>query len=93
MINYSYMYAVYGLKENRSEVEQFLGYIPASFFDQFTDQTGWTVSTITLNDGRKAVGRVRGRAFFVSASNLRASKSAIEGYMGVSLSDLTGELE
>lgn len=77
------MYAVYGLNEKAEKIEEFIGYVPASFFESFTDPTGWKVKMMTLPSGDEALGRLFGRALFVQQSNLRASKAVIAKYMGL----------
>lgn len=76
------MYAVYGLDESKVNIEAFIGYVPASFFDVFTDSSLWSVATAIDNDGRERIGRLYGRAFFVHASNLKARTEEIVRYMG-----------
>jgi len=75
------MYAVYGLDEAQESIEVFIGYVPASFFEEFTEPSLWTVKTIQLPDGRQKVGRLCGRAFFVHAANLKADRSVIAKYL------------
>ena len=77
------MYAVYGLTEDRTKIEKFLGYTPASFFESFTDPDRWSVEVIVMPDGTSKVGRVFGRAFFVFAGSLKATPDDIMSYMGV----------
>ena len=75
------MYAVYGLKETSDEIEEFLGYIPATFFDNFSDPTIWSIKIIPI-DGIEKVGRICGRAFFVSVFDLKADIEEVKKYMG-----------
>ena len=79
------MYAVYGLTEDRSKIEKFLGYTPASFFESFTDPEKWSVKVIDLPDGTSRVGRAFGRAFFVFAGSLKANADDIMSYMGIKI--------
>ena len=76
------MYAVYGLKETSDEIEEFLGYIPATFFDNFSDPTIWSIGVIPAPDGIERVGRICGRAFFVSVFNLKANIEKVKQFMG-----------
>lgn len=76
------MYAVYGLTENKREVETFIGYVPASFFESFTNPELWEVKFLRLPNGNERVGRLCHRAFFVQTDNLRASKDKLLEYMG-----------
>lgn len=76
------MYAVYGLKADVNEVEKFIGYVPASFFEAFSEPSLWSVITINLPNGKRTSGRLCGRAFFANASGMRASKDEICKYMG-----------
>lgn len=76
------MYAVYGLKENKREVEKFIGYVPASFFEAFSNPSLWAVITVNLPNGKRTSGRLCGRAFFASASNMKASRDEICRFMG-----------
>ena len=76
------MYAVYGLDESKRKVQTFLGYVPATFFDVFTDSSLWTVATATDLDGKEKIGRLYGRAFFVHVSHLKARLESIIEYMG-----------
>lgn len=81
-VKLDYMYAVYGLKEKEDEVEKFIGYVPASFFESFSQPALWSVVTINLPNGKRTSGRLCGRAFFASAGNMKASKDEICRYMG-----------
>lgn len=76
------MYAVYGLSEDKESIETFIGYIPATFFSNFTNPELWTVKTLDLPDGTQRIGRLSGRAFFAAASQLRANIDEIKHYMG-----------
>ena len=76
------MYAVYGLTQEKDDIEVFIGYVPASFFSAFTEPDKWEVKSMTLPDGEKKIGRLFGRAFFLHTQNLRASKDMIAEYMG-----------
>ena len=76
-----YMYAVYSLDEN-DDVNKFIGYIPATFFEQFTSPELWGVEFKTLPNNNKKVGRTFGKAFFVSASHLKASPEDVINQMG-----------
>lgn len=77
------MYAVYGLDEEKKLVEEFVGYVPASFFRVFTDPTHWSVKVIDMPDGNSRTGRLFHRAFFVNVSNIRAPNAKIMQYMGI----------
>lgn len=76
------MYAVYGLNKAKDEIEAFLGYVPATFFEAFTEPSLWSVETIVLANGKEKIGRLYGRAFFVPAVHLRANHVLIAEYMG-----------
>ena len=76
------MYAVYGLKETSDEIEEFLGYTPATFFDNFSDPTIWSIGVIPGPDGIERVGRICGRAFFVSVFNLKPVIDRVKQFMG-----------
>lgn len=81
-VKIEYMYAVYGLDEDKEKVEVFIGYVPASFFETFTNPELWGVTFLRLLDGREQVGRLCGRAFFVQAASMRAGKDKLREYMG-----------
>ena len=76
---------MYGLTDDHTKIEKFLGYTPASFFESFTDPDNWSVEVIEMPDGTSRVGRAFGRAFFVFAGNLKANPDDIMSYMGVKM--------
>ena len=85
------MYAVYGLDKKKAKAEAFIGYVPSSFFDVFTDSSRWTVATATDLEGKEKIGRLYGRAFFVHVSHLKARLDDIISYMGPEASELFDE--
>ena len=78
-----YMYAVYALNEEKTKVERFLGYIPASYLSDFIDPNKWSVASFRVLTGKPEIGRVYGRAFFVNTRHLVVKDEILFGYMGV----------